>query len=122
MIDDPINESVLKADVTTLLFGLQPLMSEDFLTLSLKLSVEGQMLDSVLVLRWHFVWGRHSGLTSSIPETTLIYHVGREWQVNIGAIGKGGFDSKGGSSENLRRLRSGAGCVLSTGRGEREKR
>ncbi len=40
MLDDPIRQRLLEADVASGLFGLDPLVPEDFLALGLKLTIQ----------------------------------------------------------------------------------
>ena len=51
VLDDPIRQRLLEADVTAGLFRLDPFVPEDFLALGLKLAVERGVLQQI-VRRW----------------------------------------------------------------------
>ena len=48
MLDDPIGQSPFKPDVKARLFGLDPLVFQDFLPLGLEFLVEGRVLQQVV--------------------------------------------------------------------------
>ena len=48
VLDDPIRQRLLEADVAAGLFRLDPLVPEDFLALRLKLAVERRVLQQIV--------------------------------------------------------------------------
>jgi hypothetical protein len=48
MVEDPIRQGLLKADVTSGLFRLDPLVFEDFFPLRLKFTVERRILQQII--------------------------------------------------------------------------
>jgi hypothetical protein len=48
MLDDPIRQRLLKADVSTGFFRLNPFVPQNFFTLGLKLAVQGRVLQQII--------------------------------------------------------------------------
>lgn len=51
VVHDPVHQGLVETDVISGLFRFDPLMFEDFLTLSLKLPIEGEVSDEFHILR-----------------------------------------------------------------------
>ena len=47
VLDDPVKEGLLEADVVTHLFALNPFMTQDFLPLSEKLLIQSRLLEVI---------------------------------------------------------------------------
>ena len=60
MIDDPIRQRPLEADVMPGLLRLDPFVPEDFLALGLKFAVERRVLQQIVRRRCFFSSVRHS--------------------------------------------------------------
>jgi len=59
MLDDPVRQRLLEADVASGLFRLNPLVPENFLPLGLKLTVKRGVFKQIVRRRWLFCSVRH---------------------------------------------------------------
>ena len=67
MLDNPIRQGLLKSDITSGFFGLDPLVSEDFFPFRLKFTVKGRIFEQVTCRRLFSYWIRHIG-KNSVPK------------------------------------------------------